>query len=88
MLSKISWIKTVNLWNWVNDKWTNKLYANKIHDKLCELSLDDNDLLTSATRKLIYNSRPTKVIEEYTFTQIITVGFNPNFTSFLNFILQ
>ncbi len=59
------------------DKWTNNLYANKEFMMNCvNYLLDDNGLINIRSKEVdlpILNSQ--KVTEEYTYTQIVTVGF-------------
>jgi len=59
------------------DKWTNNLYANKEFMMNCvNYLLDDNGLINIRSKEVnlpILDSQ--KVAEEYTFSQIITVGF-------------
>jgi gliding-associated putative ABC transporter substrate-binding component GldG len=59
------------------DKWTNNLYANKEFMMNCvNYLLDDNGLINIRSKEVdlpILDSQ--KVTEEYTYTQILTIGF-------------
>lgn len=59
------------------DKWTNNLYANKEFMMNCvNYLLDDNGLINIRSKEVDLPILDTqKVTEEYTFSQIITVGF-------------
>jgi gliding-associated putative ABC transporter substrate-binding component GldG len=58
------------------DKWTNNLYANKEFMMNCvNYLLDDNGLINIRSKEVDLPILDTqKVTEEYTFSQIITVG--------------
>jgi len=59
------------------DKWTNNLYANKEFMMNCvNYLLDDNGLINIRSKEVNLPILDTqKVTEEYSFSQIITVGF-------------